>query len=209
MCGRYTLTKNIHSLEERFAFRSDGLLYSPRDQVYPTEGVLTVVRTEESRSGGLNRAKEMRWGWAPSWTKRGAITNAQAEKVSTSNVWRPSLMQRRCLIPADGFFEWRREPYGGKTMLRFKLASQEPFAFAGLWAVFEDSRGEQVPCCAIITTIPNALMEPIHTRMPVILSPEREALWLDRSLDEPDLLSSLLGPCPAEEMQAFECAPLR
>ena len=111
MCGRYSLIEDEHGLEDRFSFRGEGLSYEPREQLYPTNDVVTVVAEDAARRGVM-----MHWGWLPPWAKGRAIINAQAEKVAGSNVWKRSLKSRRCLVLADGFYEWRKESDGSKTM---------------------------------------------------------------------------------------------
>ncbi|MCI0859555.1 MAG: SOS response-associated peptidase, partial [Chloroflexi bacterium] len=123
------------------------------------------------------------------------------ETAATKPAFRAAFKKRRCLILADGFFEWRKD---GKEKIPtyIFLKSQEPFAFAGLWETWKSPAGETVKSCTILTTKPNEFMEPIHNRMPVILSGETEALWLDPMTEEPDVLQPLIQPAPAELMES-------
>ena len=202
MCGRYTLTSDLRQLALRFEFDAEDLALAPSYNVAPTQQVLTVVGAETARRAGF-----MRWGLIPHWAKNASIgarmINARGETVAEKPSFRTSLRRRRCLVLADGFYEWRKVP-GGKRPMRIVLRSREPFAFAGLWSTWRDGDGVTVASCAIITTEPNDLMRPIHDRMPVILPRDAEELWLDASVEEPEPLVSLLRPYAPDEMEAYE-----
>ena len=176
MCGRFSLIAEVGEIAVRFEFVAHGLAQVARYNIAPTQPVLAV------RSGEPRQASYMRWGLIPSGTRStpsGApMINARAEAVAERPIFRSALTQRRCLIPADGFYEWRRDS-AGKRPVRITLASGEPFAFAGLWETWQDPNGDPVISCTIITTEANELVQPIHGRMPVILPRELEALWLD------------------------------
>ena len=205
MCGRYSLIADIGELAGRFEFDGDWLKFEAAYNVAPTQDVLTVVGGE-ARRGGF-----MRWGLIPQWAKNASIgsrmINARAETVAEKPAFRDALGRRRCLVLADGFYEWQRTG-GAKRPMRITMRSGEPFAFAGLWSTWRDPDGNRIPSCAIITTAANDLLRPIHDRMPVILPRELEELWLDRSIDDPGALSSVLNPYPDEEMEAFEMSTL-
>ena len=201
MCGRYTLTSDLDELQGRFGFDAEDLPYRPRYNVAPDQEVLTVV------SDGRNRAEYMRWGLIPSRAKDTSIgtrmINARAETAAERPSFRRALRTRRCLVLADGFYEWRVE--GRKKIpMYIALKSKAAFGMAGLWETWRAPSGESINSCTIITTAPNSLIEPIHNRMPVILMPEAEATWLDRSIDDPGTLTELLVPPPAEVMEAYE-----
>ena len=201
MCGRYSLIAEIGQLALRFEFDAGGLAQPPRYNIAPTQPVLTV-------GGGEPRAASyMRWGLAPPGTgsaSTGApMINARAETLSTRPSFRSALRERRCLIPADGFYEWRRED-ATRLPVRFTMALGEPFAFAGLWSTWQDPNGETAGSCAIITTQANELLQSIHDRMPVILPRELEPLWLNEEVRDPALLSSVLVPCDSGLMEAHE-----
>jgi putative SOS response-associated peptidase YedK len=207
MCGRYSLATDLDALDDRFAFR--GGLPSPlppRFNIAPTDDVVAVTR-----EGSENRAELMRWGLIPSWAKEPKsgrpMINARAESVVEKASFRDAFQQRRCLVLADGFYEWRKAP-GRKVPMRFVMRSGEPFAFAGLWERWKAPEGTWVHSCAIITTSPNALMEPVHDRMPVILTREAEGQWLDVGGSNQGDLRELLVPYAAHEMEAFEVSPL-
>ena len=206
MCGRYSLIASIAELGERFGFDGADVAYSPSYNVAPTQGVLTVVAENEAR-----RAVRMRWGLIPSWARKASIgsrmINARAETVAEKPSFRTALRRRRCLVLADGFYEWRRTS-AGKRPLRITMASGEPFAFAGLWDTWRDPQDKTVTSCTIITTGANDLLRPIHDRMPVILHREQEDLWLDHDVREPDVLREVLIPYNPGAMKAYEVSTL-
>lgn len=205
MCGRYSLTSSLEELAQRFEFDGEPEGFIPRYNVAPTQQVLTVVGGETRRAGFI------RWGLIPSWSKDGhsgrPIINARAETVAEKPTFRDSLKKRRCLVLADGFYEWQKVG-GAKRPMRVTMRSGEPFAFAGLWSMGSDSEGNRIPSCAIITTEANGLLRPIHHRMPVILPQEAEDIWLDTALDDSVALTQLLEPYPDNLMEAFEVSKL-
>ena len=209
MCGRFSLTSNLDDLQARFDFEARDLVYGPRYNVAPTQSVLAVVNDEGNR--GRNRAEMMRWGLIPFWAKDPSIgnrmINARAETVAQKPAFRNALQKRRCLVPADGFYEWKKE-LNGKTPMYIASRSREPFAMAGLFETWKSPSGELVRSCTIITTTPNSLMEAIHNRMPVILSKEAEATWLDLEVENSDALTPLLVPYPADAMEAYAVSTL-
>ena len=206
MCGRYTLLSDLAALEERFGFDAQELVLQPRFNVAPTQQALTVTGSESSDSQPevKNQARLMRWGLVPSWAKDLSIgnrmINARAETLAEKPSFRRALERRRCLVLADGFYEWQKN---GKQRLplRITLASGEPFGMAGLWETWHSPSGEVIQSCTIVTTSANELLAPIHHRMPVILPRELEAVWLDPDAKDVQLLSSLLSPYAAAEMQ--------
>ena len=206
MCGRYSLAMDVSGLDERFSFRGLDLPYRPRFNIAPTQDVLTVVN-----DGSENRASVMRWGLIPSWAKDSAIgnrmINARAETIMEKPSFRKAFQKRRCLVIADGFYEWRRIP-AGKIPMRIILKTGEPFGFAGLWEKWKSPRGALVHSCTIITTGPNAMMEPIHNRMPVILPSDAEAMWLNTGEQDMGALQDMLVPHGAGEMDAYEVSTL-
>lgn len=137
------------------------------------------------------------------------MINARAETIAEKPSFRTALRRRRCLVLADGFYEWQQVP-GSRTKcpMRIVLRTGEPFAFAGLWETWRDPAGQVIPSCTIITTGANRLLAPIHHRMPVILSRDSESLWLDGSVDDPGLLDHLLGAYDADAMDAYEISTL-
>jgi putative SOS response-associated peptidase YedK len=147
----------------------------------------------------------------PSWAKDEAIghrmINARAETLAEKPSFKRALQKRRCLIVADGFYEWKAAGKK-KTPMFIALKSRQPFGFAGLWETWKSPKGEAIHSCTIITTTPNTLMESIHNRMPVILRREAEAQWLDRAVDDPQKLLPLLTPYPDNEMTAYEVSQI-
>lgn len=206
MCGRYSLVASIAELEDRFDFDGADVAYSPSYNVAPTQGVLTVMVESEAR-----RAVCMRWGLIPSWAREASIgsrmINARAETVAEKPSFRTALRRRRCLVLADGFYEWRRTG-AGKRPMRVTMVSGEPFAFAGLWDTWRNQLGEAVTSCTIITTGANDLLRPIHDRMPVILQRDREDLWLDHDVREPDVLREALTAYNPGAMKTYEVSTL-
>jgi putative SOS response-associated peptidase YedK len=211
MCGRFIVIQ-VGTLGLRFSavarFQSETrpdlkkLLENSRYNVAPTQQVLAVVQ-----ESGERLLVPMRWGLIPSWAKPGQQLplniNARDESVATSGMWRGPLRRSRCLIPAEGFFEWSG-PRNNRVPHLIRLKSREPFAFAGLFDRSRDPEsGANVLSCAIITTSANPLVRGIHDRMPVILPRDAEAMWLDPDVSDPDVLLSLLKPYPDGEMELF------
>jgi putative SOS response-associated peptidase YedK len=202
MCGRYTLTVNPEELMERFNLTTGEFVATPRYNIAPTQDV-AVVYDESPQT--LSSA---RWGLIPSWSKDPSIgarmINARAETLDEKPTFKGILKKRRCLIPADGFYEWRKNPDNTKTPFRIVLDSGEPFALAGLWDVWKTPEGEWLKTCTIITTEPNELMSSIHNRMPVMLTREAEAEWMNKANDDAGYLKSLLQPYPEKSMKVYE-----
>jgi putative SOS response-associated peptidase YedK len=201
MCGRFTSSVRKDQLAERFEVNVPEL--RERFNVAPTQSVLGIRLGDE----GNREATFLRWGLVPHWAKDASIgskmINARAETLLEKPSYKGLLKSKRCLIPADGFYEWKRE---GKTKLplHFALASGEPFAFAGLWSRWLDKgTGELLETCTVITTTPNTLVAPVHNRMPVILTLDAEKLWLDPEVDSQEAVT-LLTPYAADLMRALE-----
>ena len=205
MCGRYSLIADLEDLARRFDFFSDLQALEAGYNIAPTQQVLAVVGGD-TRRGGM-----MRWGLIPSWAKNASIgsrmINARAETVAEKPAFRDALRRRRCLVLADGFYEWQKID-GAKRPMRIAMRSGEPFAFAGIWSVWRAPDGTRIASCAIITTKANDSLTPIYHRMPVILPKELEGLWLDRGIEDPDVLGSVLTPYPNDDMEAYEVSPL-
>lgn len=176
MCGRYTLAKKAEDVKKRFKVEVPSH-YKARYNAAPTQ--LLPVITADSPEG----LSWFYWGLIPSWSKNKSISqkliNARAETVEEKASFRTALKQRRCLIPADGFYEWKPVSKKGKVPYRITLLNEELFAFAGLWEEYEDDEGDTVHTFTIITTEANSTLQGIHDRMPVILSRDAESLWLN------------------------------
>ena len=205
MCGRFSLTADLGELASRFEFDGNLLDLESNYNVAPTQNVLTVIGGDNRRSGF------MRWGLIPHWAKTASIgsrmINARAETVAQRPAFREAFRRRRCLVLADGFYEWQRAGSVRKPM-RIVMESGEPFAFAGLWAMWRDSEGNRIPSCTIITTEANDLLRPIHSRMPVILPREMEEFWLDRDVQDTAVLENALTSYPSELMQTYQVSTL-
>jgi putative SOS response-associated peptidase YedK len=199
MCGRYTLKTPVDSLVEAFDIEEYPSSITPSYNVAPTQEVAAVVEEDETR-----KLEVFHWGLIPSWAKDPAIgnkmINARAETVSEKPSFRKAFKARRCLVLADGFYEWQKTD-NGKQPYHVKMADGSPFAFAGLWETWNN--GEEICSCTVITTEANALMSEIHHRMPVILHPEDYGMWLDPDFEEEEPLTSLLKPYPADAMEAY------
>ena len=199
MCGRYTLRISVDSLVEAFEIEEYPPSLKPSYNIAPTQEVAAVVEEDEKR-----KLEMLSWGLIPSWAKDPAIgnkmINARAETVSEKPSFRSAFKKRRCLILADGFYEWQKTD-DGKQPYHIKMQDDSPFAFAGLWETWQN--GEEIRSCTIITTDANDLMNEIHHRMPVILPPEDYGMWLDLDFDEKEALTSLLKPYPADAMEAY------
>jgi putative SOS response-associated peptidase YedK len=176
----------------------------PAGDLLPGQSIPAVIRE------GQNRLVSFHWGLIPSWAKDPAIgrnmINARAETLAEKPSFREALQRRRCLIPADGFYEWAGEK-GHRTAVRFRLRSGEPFGFAGLYETWRSEAGEPLSTFTIVTTESNALVASVHDRMPVILTGEKKAIWLAPLVRDPALLLPLLTPYPAEEMIREAVAP--
>ena len=207
MCGRFTLTVDPADLREAFPGLTFPENMVPRYNVAPSQPVAAVA------NNGKNAVEFFKWGLVPGWAKDVSIgnrmINARAESLAEKPSFRTAYKRRRCLVLADGFYEWQLTPGSkAKTPMFIKLKSGEPFAFAGLWEAWHLDQADALLSCTIITTTPNALMEKIHNRMPVILKPEAYPVWLDPSEQTPDKLDKLLKPYPASQMAAFAVSRL-
>ena len=206
MCGRFTLHTSPEQLAEHFDLEETPPL-AARYNIAPTQPVAIVRpdREANSREWAL-----VHWGLIPSWAKEPGIgarmINARGETVAEKPSFRAALRRRRCLLPADGFYEWKKEGRS-KQPFHIRLRSQEPFAFAGLWETWTAPDGSELQSCTLITTEANELMATVHDRMPVILAPEDYAQWLGTGKDadarELDQLQHLLRPFDAELMEAY------
>jgi len=206
MCGRFFIALKYDDLKDAFPEFEPPREWQPRYNIAPTQPVPVVA------NDGQPSISFFQWGLVPSWAKDPTIgnrmINARGETLAEKPSFRAAYRRRRCLILADGFYEWRAEPgQRTKTPLAIRLRSGAAFAFAGLWEVW---RPDDTPLlsCTIITTAPNSLIAPIHDRMPVILPRSAYAAWLDPAERAPQDLQRLLSPYPAEEMVAYPVSTL-
>jgi len=210
MCGRFTLTATFTEIIDRFDIQQyiDEELYHPNYNAAPSQPVLAVIN-----DGDKNRLGYLRWGLIPQWAKDPKIgykmINARAETLTEKPSYRNSYKKRRCLVIADSFYEWKRHDDKSKTPMRIKLKSDKLFAMAGLWEFWKSpTTGEIIYSCTVITTQPNELVKDIHDRMPLILKPEDEKVWLDTSIDDSEYLNDLLKPLPENLMEAYQVSSL-
>ena len=200
MCGRYNLFAGAEDVMSRFRIRGDlDTQWQERYNIAPGQ-LIPAVRMDE----GERRMSALKWGLIPSWAKDPKIgykmINARAETADEKPSFKPLLKQRRCLIPANGFYEWKKEG-GKKQPYHIHLGGQRLFAFAGLWTEWE-REGESICSCTIITTEANELMKDIHDRMPVILAEEGENVWLDGDFTDLSQLKKWLVPYDSTQMEA-------
>jgi putative SOS response-associated peptidase YedK len=203
MCGRYRLSRRKQIIEEYFDttdWRDD---WNPRYNIAPTQSV-PVIRQHPKEP--VRQVSLMRWGLIPHWSADASIAantiNAKSETAATKPAFRDPLKFRRCLIPADAFYEWKRtgttkQPYC------FEVNEGELFAFAGLWDGWKDPDGNWIRTCVILTTAPNAVTSTIHDRMPVIIDPDSYDLWLDPGMTNAPAASGLLKPFDAKSMRCY------
>jgi putative SOS response-associated peptidase YedK len=202
MCGRYTLyAPKAEVLADLFGL-TDVPPLEPRYNITPTQQVPAVRACTDAPGRELVL---LRWGLIPSWADDLSIgnrlINARAETVASKPSFRSAFRRRRCLLVADGFYEWAQED-GRKQPYYFRLKDGQPFAFAGLWEEWQRG-GESVASCTILTTTANNLLASYHERMPVILPRQDHSPWLDRQLQDPAMLEALLRPYPSGEMAAY------
>lgn len=209
MCGRYTLIKLADFINIFPWIHLPDEMPVERFNIAPTQPIAAVA------NNGKDKVEYFHWGLIPSWAKDPSIgnrmINARAETLAEKPAFRNALKRRRCLIPADGFYEWKKLSDGKtKQPMYIRMRSHQPFAFAGLWEVWQDKSGSgsEIPSCTIITTTPNTLTGAIHDRMPAIVRPEDYRKWLAPGERPADELAAMLKPYPAEEMEAFPVSKL-
>lgn len=206
MCGRYTLVFTMEELASYLGVDSLPFEWQPRYNIAPGQHIPAVIAHQGQRRIGL-----LRWGLVPNWAHDEQIAykliNARAETVHEKPSFKASFERKRCLIPADGFYEWKKEQHT-KQPMRITKKDRSLFMMAGLYDVWTKPDGSRLATCTIITTKPNSLVAPIHDRMPVIMRPEDEALWLEGDgSPQQRSLTKLLVPYPEEEMEAYPVSP--
>jgi putative SOS response-associated peptidase YedK len=214
MCGRFTLTTDLQAVAETIAGRlktsrpRDRLGMTsweqPRYNICPSQPVVVVL------NDGKREISQARWGLIPAWARDSALgnklANARAEGIEAKPSFRNPFRRRRCLVWADGFYEWK--PTKPKVPYYFRLKTREVFAFAGLWDVWREPTGADIVTCCLITTTPNRLLATVHNRMPVILPPQFDDLWLAEAPPPVEELLKVLRPYPAEAMEGFPVSTL-
>ena len=205
MCGRYRLSRRKQLIEEHFDSASGEEDWIPRYNIAPTQ-LVPIIRQNPKEP--VREMSLFRWGLIPSWAKDSSgaakMINARSETAGMKPAFRDALKSRRCLIPADAFYEWSRMG-NAKQPYCFEVHEGELFAFAGIWDCWKDLSGNAVETCSILTTTPNALTSAVHNRMPVILEPDTYDLWLDPGMRDVAAASELLKPCDARLMR---CHPV-
>ena len=203
MCGRYRLSRRKQIIEDHFDSVSGEEAWSPRYNIAPTQPVPIIRQHPKEPRPELSLA---RWGLIPWWSKDASgaarMINARSETAATLPAFRDALKSRRCIVPADGFYEWKRmgkekQPYC------FEVNDGELFAFAGLWERWKDAAGKTLETCSILTTTPNAVTSAVHDRMPVILNPDAYDLWLDPGFVDVGAVSESLKPYDARLMRSY------
>lgn len=200
MCGRYAITLPPEAMRAVFGFIEQPN-FPPRFNVAPTQPV-PVVRADEA---GRRHFALVRWGLVPAWAKEvGAkpLINARAETVAEKPSFRSAFRRRRCLVPADGFYEWQAQAKGPKQPYFIRRRDGAPMAFAGIWEHWQTPEGSELESCAIVTTVANATLEPIHHRMPVILGEAAWDVWLDPDEARAPDAQAVLGPAPDDLLEA-------
>ena len=199
MCGRYTIVADANALKDRFNAEVTES-YQKKYNAAPAQ-LLPVITAQEPKGFSF-----FYWGLVPDWSKNKAISgkliNARADTIAEKVSFKSALHSRRCLVPADGFYEWKKVSKKSKIPYRFILNEQQPFAFAGLWEEYENENNETVHTFTIVTTEANEVVASVHDRMPVILTPETEKIWLAHDTDEATLLD-VLKPYESNKMGLY------
>lgn len=204
MCGRYTLIAEGAAWRKKLGLEEAPRL-EPRYNIAPSEWIAIVRRAQ-----GANHVAVVQWGLVPFWADDAKIgnrlINARSETAGKKPAFRAAMRYRRCLVPADGFYEWVKTD-GGKQPMYVRLDGGQVFAMAGLWERWESPAGEVRESATILTTEANALVERMHDRMPVIVAPEDYDRWLDTDVQKPEEVRDICRPYPAEEMGAWPVCP--
>ena len=199
MCGRFTLQTPVELLSEKFQF-PEIIPLKPRYNIAPSQAVAVVLLLPDDADRKLAM---LRWGLLPAWVKDPAKVqqpiNAKAETAAEKPMFRDAFKRRQCLVPADGFHEWKQEG-GRKQPVYIHMKDGDPFAIAGLWEHWEDKDGMVIESCTLLTTEPNVLLKPVHNRMPVILDQTDYEQWLDPDIQDVTRLKPLLRPYSPDEM---------
>jgi putative SOS response-associated peptidase YedK len=205
MCGRFTQRHPAAKLKKEFGVE-EVLEIEARYNIAPTQSILGIRQMPDGREISF-----LKWGLIPSWAKDSSmgarLINARSETVTEKPSFREAFKRRRCIIPADGFYEWQRTG-GRKQPYFFHMQDDRPFGFAGLWDRWKGEDGEVIESCTILTTEANEVLRIVHDRMPVILHPETYELWLDDDVRKADLRKELLRPFPASEMSSYPVGTL-
>ena len=201
VCGRFTLITDLSVIKESFHIQEVALEYRPGNNISPGQQIPAIIHDNKTR------LISFRWGLIPAWAKDPSIGNkmfnARAETVAVKPSFRYAFKKHRCLIIADGFYEWQKLDKK-KVPFHFSLKSGSPFGFAGLYETWISPENKAVNTCTIITTDANDLLKPIHDRMPVIVPKDKEGIWINASVKDQKELLSILVPYPSDEMKMSE-----
>ncbi|NBI29927.1 SOS response-associated peptidase [Chengkuizengella marina] len=201
MCGRFTITVTIDELLSRYLLESVPFRYIPRYNAAPGQMITSIIAHK-----GKNRIGQLKWGLVPSWAKDDKMgyksINARAETLQEKPSFKKIIHNKRCVIPVDGFYEWKKTN-GIKQPMRIQLKNNKLFSLAGLYDTWINADGEKLHSCTIITTEPNQLMSNIHDRMPVILNQEEEHQWLDHENYHFNTVMNLFKPYPSDKMKVY------
>lgn len=204
MCGRFARSSKPDVIMREFGIKKTLISPEPSYNIAPSQDIAVLS------SQGEKQLVACRWGFIPSWAKDPAtgykLINARSETVAEKPAFREAFLKHRCLVIADGFFEWQKGEKK-KTPYYVHLISRRPFGFAGLYHAWTSPEGHVICTCTIITTEANELLAQVHDRMPVIIPKEKEDLWLDPDMHDQDVLRGLLRPYPAAEMEMYPVAP--
>lgn len=203
MCGRFERSISIDVIIRNFRVNNASVEMAPSYNVAPSQDVL-IIRVGDS---GERLLESCKWGFLPSWAKEPAMAhkmiNARAETIATKPAFRDAFRRNRCLVVADGFYEWEKREKK-KVPYYVRLKSGKPFGFAGLYNYWSSPEGKSICTCTIITSDSNELIRPVHDRMPVIIQADKEDLWLDPKVSDQGTLLELLKPCPSEDLEMHE-----
>jgi putative SOS response-associated peptidase YedK len=202
MCGRFTLRTPQSVLVKQFALEAEPTLV-PRYNIAPSQPIAVVRALSQESTAASRELVKLRWGLVPSWAQDPSIgnqlINARSETAAAKPAFRSAMRHRRCLIPADGFYEWKK--IGKQKQPYFiRRPDDKPFAFAGLWDRWTDPEGRPLETCTILTTDANELLRPLHNRMPVIVEPADYAAWLDPQLTDPERFRPLFSSLTASQL---------
>jgi putative SOS response-associated peptidase YedK len=205
MCGRFSNRLSAEKIKREFKVEEVPSIEA-RYNIAPTQKILGISQESSEREASI-----FKWGLIPSWAKDASmgarLINARSETIREKPAFRQAFKQRRCIIPADGFYEWQRTE-GRKQPFFFQMKDESPFGFAGLWEQWKGEEGQVINSCTILTTDANAVLRPVHDRMPVILHPNDYSLWLDHDLRKLEMVEDLLRPYPADEMASYPVSTL-
>ncbi len=204
MCGRFTLFLSVAEITDEFEVYDVDWVQDPSYNIVPGQNIAGIIKKHDTKS-----LTTLRWGLVPHWAKEEKIgykmINARAETLTHKPTFSRPFKTQRCIIPANGFYEWRKEDWGRKKIpFYLHLRSGKPIGFAGLYDIWKSQEGKIITSCTIITTKPNTLVEQLHNRMPVILESDKRELWLDKTIQDPKELMPLLKPYDAKEMEMYE-----